>query len=326
MPGSGTTKTKLPRQRQHIPTSQRPTKKTKKSSPSAILEAVTNEDTTQILALKTQLRSIKKAVFITGAGISVRAGSKSPYPVFALWLTLEVSDFRTLRKSGQCSFDISVYNNSRDTDCFHTMIRDMWTHSIQAEPTAFHIFMDRFAQDGRLLRHYTQNFDCIEQQLPALDKTTVQLHGRIDQALCQKCGWKGPLVPSWFDGPELPLCRHCCHESLERERTGKRSLGIGRLRPNIVLYGEENPDGCMIGRRVAHDARKGLDVVYVAGTALKVLGARKLTQELCRATKARGGLAVWINEYLPPSGLGFAFDFVLRGDCDEIARSLLDVS
>lgn len=69
--------------------------------------------------------------------------------------------------------------------------------------------MDRLAQHGRLLRHYTQNVDCIEQQLPALDMTTVQLHGRIDQALCHQCGWKGPFVPSWFVGPELPSCSHC---------------------------------------------------------------------------------------------------------------------
>lgn len=229
-----------------------------------------------------------------------------------------------MRKSGRSSFDISVYNTSGDTECFHTMIRDIWKRSIQAEPTAFHIFMDRFAQHGRLLRHYTQNVDCIEQQLPALDRTTVQLHGRIDQALCHQCGWKGPFVPSWFVGPELPSCSHCYHASLERERIGKRRLGIGRLRPNIVLYGEENPDGCMIGSTVAHDALRGPDVVYLAGTALKVPGARKLTKELCRATKARGGLTVWINEDLPPSGLSFGFDHVLIGDCDEIAGLLSD--
>lgn len=153
---------------------------------------------------------------------------------------------------------------------------------------------------------------------------TVHLHGRIDQALCHYCGWKGPLVPSLFVGPELPSCTQCCHASLERERIGKRRLGIGRLRPNIILYGEENPDGYAIGETAAHDVRRGPDVVYVAWTALKVPGARQLARELCRATKARGGLTVWINKDLPPSGLGFGYDFVFQGDCDEIAMLLSD--
>ncbi len=70
-----------------------------------------------------------------------------------------------MRTSGRSSFDISVFNTSGDTDRFHTMIRDMWTRSVQAEPTALHMFMDRLAQHGRLLRHYTQNVDCIAKPL-----------------------------------------------------------------------------------------------------------------------------------------------------------------
>jgi len=53
-------------------------------------------------------------------------------------------------------------------------------------------------------------------------------------------------VPDLFCGSDLPDCNRCSENALERERIGKRRRGIGRLRPNIVLYGEENPIGSEI--------------------------------------------------------------------------------
>ena len=41
--------------------------------------------------------------------------------------------------------------------------------------------------------------------------------------------------------------------AFERERLGKRPLGIGRLRPNVVLYGEDNRMGNMIGELTERD-------------------------------------------------------------------------
>ncbi len=202
------------------------------------------------------------------------------------------------------------------------MIRDMSRLSVRAEPTSFHHFLDELAHNGRLLRHYTQNIDCIEHRLPDLWEKTVQLHGRIDEAMCQYCGWNGPLVSDWFCGSELPDCNRCQEIALERERMGKRRLGIGRLRPNVVLYGEENPKGDTIGELTEQDLWTGPEVVFVVGTALKVPGARRLVTELCRAAKAQGGLTVWINRNAPPSGLKFPLDLAFHGDCDEVASLL----
>lgn len=229
-----------------------------------------------------------------------------------------------MRKSGQVSFDLSVYNSSVDTDRFHTMVRDMSTLSDLAEPTVFHTFMNKLACDGRLRRHYTQNIDCIERRLPNLWGKTVQLHGRIDQAMCQYCGWSGPLDSGRFCGADLPSCDRCEEIAIEREKLGKRRLGIGRLRPDVVLYGEENPKGITIGTTAEQDVRKGPDVVLVVGTSLKVIGARRLVVELCRSAKARAGLTVWIGKDEPPSNLRFPFDLLFHGDCDEVA-SLLSI-
>lgn len=122
-----------------------------------------------------------------------------------------------------------------------------------------------------------------------------------------------------FHGADLPDCGRCRELSFERICRGKRALGIGRIRPNVVLYGEEHPYSDRISQFARSDLRKGPDVILVAGTGLKVPGARTLVRELCHAAKARGSIAVWINEVSPPSGLNLTFDVVLQGDCDEAA-------
>ena len=107
--------------------------------------------------------------------------------------------------------------------------------------------------------------------------------------------------------------------ALERETNGKRRPGIGRLVPNVILYGEEHPGGEKIGAMAEQDVRKGPDFVLVVGTALKVLGAKRLVRELCCAAKARDGLTVWISRTAPPSASRTFLDLVIQGDCDEVA-------
>ena len=172
------------------------------------------------------------------------------------------------------------------------MIRQIWILSVKASPTLFHQHLNALALKGSLLRHYTQNVDCIESRLTGLWGKTVQLHGRIDEARCQSCGWVVPLAVDMFSGPDLPGCCHCQEVALRQEKRGKRGRGIGRLRPNIVLYGEENPNCDFVGQNTMRDLRRGPDAVVVAGTSLKVPGARLMTRELYHTAKARGGLTV----------------------------------
>lgn len=201
-------------------------------------------------------------------------------------------DFRSIRKSSHSLFDISAYDSAEATERFHTLIRDLSRRSANARPTKFHGFLDRLAGEGRLLRHYTQNINCIERHLANLSEKTVQLHGRTDEAKCQSCGWIVPLTMDMFHGADLPDCRRCRELSFERIYRGKRALGIGRMRQNIVLYGEEHPYSDRISQFARSDLRKGPDVILVAGTGLKVPGARTLVRELCGAAKAWGSIAV----------------------------------
>ena len=95
---------------------------------------------------------------------------------------------------------------------------------------------------------------------------------------------------------------------MERERRSKRLTGISKLRPDVVLHGEEHPNGESIRRIAESDLRKRSDLILTVKTCLKVLGAKGLVRELCHAAETLGGTTVWINKEAPPSGLAFTSD------------------
>ena len=147
--------------------------------------------------------------------------------------------------------------------------------------------------------------------------------------VCQKCHHLSDFEPALFDGPEPPSCREC--EQLDSVRTtiaGKRSHGIGKLRPRIVLYNEYNPDEEAIGAVSTADLRSRPDAIIVVGTSLKVPGVRRIVKEMCGVVRGRrDGVAIWINNGPEPPGREFdsCWDLVIRGDADEVAR-LADLS
>lgn len=217
------------------------------------------------------------------------------------------------------------------------MVSTMSRLTKDAKPTAFHHMLATIAQEDRLLRLYSQNVDGIDTSLGPLKTSvplrkdgdnkwprTVQLHGGLDYMVCSKCHELSDLDPSLFDGPVPPLCSRC--EEINDIRTnheGKRSHGIGRLRPRMVLYNEHNPDDEAIGAVTKDDLRKRPDAVIVVGTTLKVPGVRRIVREMCATVRdRRGGVAIWINNDPPPiaKDLEDCWDIIIQGPCDEVAR------
>ena len=205
----------------------------------------------------------------------------------------------------------------------------------QANPTMFHHMIATIAEEGRLMRLYTQNVDGIDTSLEPLRTNiplnargpwpkTIQLHGGLEKMVCSKCGSISDFDGSLFEGSEPPSCKAC--EELDEIRTtlaGKRSHGIGRLRPRIVLYNEYNPDEEAIGAVTTADLKSRPDAVIVVGTTLKVPGVRRIAREMCQVARGRkDGFTAWINNMPEPVGPEFkdCWDLVIRGDCDEVAR------
>jgi NAD-dependent histone deacetylase SIR2 len=249
-----------------------------------------------------------------------------------LFKTLRKS--QNLRSSGKDLFDASVYQDDQSTSSFHEMVRGLSTVTKTAQPTAFHHLLATLAEEGRLLRLYTQNVDGIDTSLKPLATEiplpkkgpwpkTIQLHGGLEKMVCSKCHQLSDLEPGLFDGPIPPSCAKCEHTDSLRAISNMRSHGIGRLRPRMVLYNEHNPDDEAIGSVTHMDLKTRPDAVIVAGTTLKVPGVRRITREMCAVVRGRrDGMTVWINNDPEPIGkdLENCWDLIVRGPCDEVAR------
>ena len=267
--------------------------------------------------------------------INLQANSE-PVPDFrsSTGLFKSLKSEHKLKASGKQLFDASVYQTDSSTSTFHDMVRSMSELVKEARPTAFHNMLSDLALEGQLLRLYTQNVDGLDVELPCLNTEiplntkgpwppTIQLHGGLAKMTCSKCSKVADFDPSLFNGPEPPPCTFCVEaDRVRTDHAGKRSHGIGRLRPRMVLYNEQNPDQDAIGSVVSADLRARPDAVIVVGTSMKIPGVRRIVREMCGVVRSRrDGLAVWINRDPPPPGKEFedCWDLVVKGACDEVA-------
>jgi len=143
------------------------------------------------------------------------------------------------------------WKSEAGTQSYNEMIHSLHKLTSEANPALFHTFLDKIS--SRLLRLYTQNIDSLENRFPSLSTTvplptkgpwpkTIQLHGDLNFATCSKCRWVGPLDPSQLSSNGEIGCQECIVADDVRQVVGKRCLGIGMIRPRVVLYNEPNPD------------------------------------------------------------------------------------
>lgn len=184
------------------------------------------------------------------------------------------------------------------------------------------------------MRLYTQNVDGLETSMEPLQTIhplnskgpwprTVQLHGGLEKMVCSKCNTISDFEAALFNGSVAPPCPTCIEtDKIRTDHAGKRSHGIGGLRPRMVLYNEHNPDSEAIGTIVNSDLRARPDAVIVVGTSMKVPGLKRIVREMCGVVRSRkDGVSVWINREPPPTGKEFedCWDLIVEGDCDNVA-------
>lgn len=287
-------------------------------------------------------RHSKRLVVITGAGISVHAGIPDFRSSTGLFRLLK-NDYK-LKTSGKQMFDASiVYNDSTHTKNFHSTMSDLYGLCTSSKATPFHEFINEISSNNRLLRLYTQNIDCLDTSLSHLSTCnlqaasqndedwpkTVQLHGSIKYMNCSKCQWTSEFQPSLFTSSEtVPECPECLKIDSARIDSGKRPMGIGRLRPKVVLYNEFNPDAEIIGQITEYDLTSRPDGLIVVGTSLKIPGVRRMVREMSQAVHASKGATVWMNIDDPPQitkrEFKGCFDLIVKGDCQIIPKLLKD--
>ncbi|KAL2127625.1 hypothetical protein VTI74DRAFT_10390 [Chaetomium olivicolor] len=149
----------------------------------------------------------------------------------------------------------------------------------------------------------------------------VFLHGSLAELRCFVCA----RTASWDEEARLadtlagrqPTCPHCAGATAAREEKGKRALGVGKLRPDIVLYGEEHPHAHLISPLVQHDLSLGPDMLLILGTSMRVHGLKVLVREFAKAVHDRGGKVVFVNFTKPPESVwADIIDYWVQWDCD----------
>jgi NAD-dependent SIR2 family protein deacetylase len=257
---------------------------------------------------------------------------------------------------GRDLFDSMIWKDPFTTSIFYMFITSL-RQKIQdvRDTTETHKFLRVLRDGGRLVRNYTQNIDLLEEREGLVtdislgpgnrsrfhSKSTreprpgnverdhpqfggvevVALHGSLATLRCQLCS-----KPSSWDDPDnlaatlagtAPECDYCTEYNQHRKGRGRRSLAVGRLRPDIVLYGEEHPAANLISPLVTHDLKLGPDVLLIMGTSLKVHGLKILVREFAKAVHDRGGKVVFVNRTKPPeSTWGDVIDYWVAWNCD----------
>ncbi|KAI3391601.1 hypothetical protein diail_7059 [Diaporthe ilicicola] len=156
----------------------------------------------------------------------------------------------------------------------------------------------------------------------------VYLHGSLRSLRCFQCGG----VIDWDEGDrELqtmsghqPPCPRCVDATTARQEKGKRALGVGKLRPDIVLYGEEHPESQRISDIIQHDLSLAPDLLIIMGTSLKVHGLKTVVKEFAKAIhNKKDGKVIFVN-YTKPADSVWAdtIDFWVQMDCDAWVHDL----
>lgn len=212
------------------------------------------------------IRNARRMAVITGAGMSVDSG---------------VKDFRS-RSGWWRDIDPRTVATVEALELRYDLFHEFYTERIRklrlVVPHEGHLVLAEWEKRGMLASICTQNVDRLHQL--AGSRNVRELHGTIREFRCHDCG--APHEEETFLGKARCSCG-------------------GRLRPDVVLFGENLPSDAW---QTSLDAIREADVVLVIGTSLQVAPVNQLPF----LTKGR---RILINA--EETGLEEQFDVFVKG-------------
>ncbi|KAJ2989412.1 hypothetical protein HDV02_005011 [Globomyces sp. JEL0801] len=206
-----------------------------------------------------EILSYSQFVVLSGAGISVSAGL-NPFRV----------QKRTLNKDKLTSLEFS---QSGDPMKLFNFAAEMCETVKKAKPTKFHLLLKYFLLHKKLIRHYTMNVDCLENQVftridgsyISLQKSTIRLHGEILSSVCFRCGSSykvtNDILETW-KGNDPSNLFNCSNTECMRP---SRSLKTLRVKTIIQRKSDQS-----IQAALKEDWMKKPDLLLIAGASLSI--------------------------------------------------------
>ncbi len=225
------------------------------------------------------VRKAKRAVILTGAGISTPSG----IPDFrsegtGLWSReepLEVASLSTFRTAPERFFD---------------WFRPLAGQIFYASPNPAHIALAQLEMAGHVDTIVTQNIDGLHQK--AGSTCVVETHGTMRTLTCTHCyhTFEAELfLKSFIEEGKVPICPDC----------------QGILKPDVILFGEQLPHAAWIK---AQRAARQCDLMLVAGSSLEVLPVAGLPMQALD----RGAHLIVVNN--TPTYVNVRADVVILSD------------
>lgn len=233
-----------------------------------------------------------RVVVMTGAGISTSAGIPDfRSPETGLYANLA----RLNLPYAEAVFDIGYFREHPEP--FYTLAHELYPGKYR--PTIAHSFIRLLHDKGLLLKHFTQNIDCLDREAGVPGDKIVEAHGSFARQSCIECKTPYPddLIKQHINDKSIPRCEEC----------------KGLVKPEIVFFGEQLPEDFFRNRLLPSQA----DLVIVMGTSLTVQPFASLPGMTKEETPR-----VLINKE-QVGGLGSqADDVLLIGECDGGVRQL----
>ena len=185
------------------------------------------------------IRSAKKIVFVTGAGISQESGIPTFRGKDGLWRNYDPMKLATIDAFYSNPKLVWEWYNERRKNIF------------SAEPNLGHkaiADLEKFVKVVVL----TQNIDGLHQRAGSTD--VLELHGSIVKIKCTSCNFKSEISTEFADIPPLCKCGNI-------------------LRPDVVWFGESLPQDIW-QQAIIHASI--CDLMIVVGTSLVVSPANSL--------------------------------------------------
>lgn len=221
------------------------------------------------------LKESRHTVVLTGAGMSTESGLPDFRSEDGLWEKVDPME------------QASIKSLTGNYDKFHESYEMGLGSLMDAKPHEGYDVLAKWEDDGLIDSVVTQNVDDLH--LKAGNKNVYRVHGSINEFRCMECA--NPVEAKDFMD-KLP-CTKCG----------------GRLRPNVVLFGEGLPEEELQG---AVDEIAKSDLVIVVGTSLVVFPVSQLPD----ITK---GKKVYINREIPRNS---NFDLNLEGTAGELLQRI----
>lgn len=238
----------------------------------------------------------KRIVVLTGAGISTSAGIPDfRSPETGLYANLA----RLNLPYAEAVFSIDYFRSKPEP--FYTLAAELYPGKYR--PTITHSFIYLLHKKGLLLKHFTQNIDCLDREAGVPGNKVIEAHGSFAKQRCIDCKTEYPddRMKKHIEFRDIPRC------------VNKECGGL--VKPDIVFFGEALPSEFFMNKGLVTEA----DLVIVLGTSLTVQPFASLP------SMAGAGVPRLLLNLEQVGGLGSRPDDVLQlGDCDGGVRKLAE--